>query len=66
VGKLCEASVILSAGDIDMKNKNWVFVFCAAIFTVASFALAKQSDVTMTFTVSMEEPNTHYLCGKNL
>jgi len=60
VGKLCEASVILSAGDIDMKNKNWVFVFCAAIFTVASFALAKQSDVTMTFTVSMEEPNTHY------
>ncbi len=43
-----------------MKNRNWMFVFFVSIFTVASFSLAEESEVTMSFGVSMEEPNTHY------
>ncbi len=43
-----------------MKNTKLILVFCVAIFSATSFTLAEKAEVSMTFTVSMEEPNTHH------
>jgi len=57
----------MQMGDFEMKNKGRVFVFFVAIFATLSIALGQistdalsQQAGTMAFTVSMEEPNTHY------
>jgi len=42
-----------------MKNKIQVLVFCVTFFVAVSFALGR-TEGTMAFTVSMEQPNTHY------
>jgi len=47
------------AGGIAMKNKFRVIAFCAVVLLVAPLALGRQPQVTMAFTVSMEQPDTH-------
>jgi predicted metalloprotease with PDZ domain len=37
-----------------------VIIFCLAFLVAASFALGQKPEGTMAFTVSMEQPNTHY------
>ena len=43
-----------------MKNRSRAFVFLIALLAAASLALGQKPEGTMTFTVSMEQPNTHY------
>jgi len=45
---------------IDMKRRSRTIVFCALFLVAASFALGQRPEGTMAFTVSMEQPNTHY------
>jgi len=44
----------------EMNKRSQVIVFCLAFLVAASFALGQKQDATMAFTVSMEQPNTHY------
>jgi predicted metalloprotease with PDZ domain len=53
-------SVKPEAGDIEMKNEPWIILLCIALFLVAPFAWGGPSEATMAFTVSMDQPNTHY------
>lgn len=44
----------------EMKNRSRVIIFCIAFLVAASFALGQKLEGTMAFTVSMEQPSTHY------
>jgi predicted metalloprotease with PDZ domain len=44
----------------EMNKRSQVIIFCLAFLVAASFALGQKQDATMAFTVSMEQPNTHY------
>ena len=43
-----------------IKNRFRVIVFCVAILIIAPFTLCLPTEGTMEFTVSMEQPHTHY------
>jgi len=43
-----------------MKSKYRWLAFWVVFFVVASLAFGKKTDGTMSFTVTMEQPNTHY------
>lgn len=43
-----------------IKNRSRVIVFCVAILIIAPFTLCLPTEGTMEFTVSMEQPHTHY------
>ncbi len=43
-----------------MKNTYRWLAFWVVFFVVASFAFGQKTDGTMSFTVTMEQPNTHY------
>ena len=43
-----------------MKNNSGRSLFCFVFLFAASFALGQPPEGTMAFTVSMEQPNTHY------
>jgi predicted metalloprotease with PDZ domain len=44
----------------EMNKRSRVIIFCLAFLVAASFALGQKPEGTMAFTVSMEQPNTHY------
>ena len=44
----------------EMNKRSQVIIFCLAFLVAASFALGQKPEGTMAFTVSMEQPNTHY------
>ena len=44
----------------EMNKRYQVIIFCLAFLVAASFALGQKPEGTMAFTVSMEQPNTHY------
>lgn len=44
----------------EMNKRSPVIIFCLAFLVAASFALGQKPEGTMAFTVSMEQPNTHY------
>jgi predicted metalloprotease with PDZ domain len=43
-----------------MNNRSRVIVFWVVFLFVVSFALGQKPEGTMAFTVTMEQPNTHY------
>ena len=45
---------------MEMKNRFRAVVFFIAVLAAASVALGQKQEGTMAFTVSMEQPNTHY------
>ena len=44
----------------EMNKRYQVIIFCLAFLVAASFALGQKPEGTMAFTLSMEQPNTHY------
>jgi predicted metalloprotease with PDZ domain len=45
---------------IEMKTRSRVIVFCLAFLVAASFASGQKLKSNMAFTVSMEQPSSHY------
>lgn len=43
-----------------MKDRIRVIVFCVVFFIAASVSFGQKSEATMAFTVSMDQPSTHY------
>jgi predicted metalloprotease with PDZ domain len=44
----------------EMKNRSRLIISLLALLAISSFALGQKPEATMAFTVSMEQPHTHY------